>query len=57
MGDHMLDKVFISTGMGTALTALVAVVIWHEQMDFTTGLGIVFISVGVILLNIRSITN
>ncbi|WP_245582737.1 hypothetical protein [Selenomonas ruminantium] len=42
---------------GTALTALVAVVIWHEQLDLTTGLEILLIIVGVILLNIRSITN
>ena len=42
---------------GTALTELVAVVIWHEQLDLTTGLGILLIIAGVILLNIRSITN
>lgn len=45
----------IWAGVGTAVTALVAVVIWHEQIDFTTGVGIVFIIVGVIMLNIRSI--
>ena len=45
----------IWAGVGTALTALVAVVIWHEQIDITTGVGIVFIIVGVIMLNIRSI--
>ena len=47
----------IWAGVGTALTALVAVFIWHEQMDLTTGLGILFIIIGVILLNIRSITS
>ena len=47
----------IWAGVGTALTALVAVFIWHEQMDLTTGLGTLFIIIGVILLNIRSITS
>lgn len=47
----------IWAGVGTALTALVAVFIWHEQMGLTTGLGILFIIIGVILLNIRSITS
>lgn len=47
----------IWAGVGTALTALVAVFIWHEQMDLTTGSGILFIIIGVILLNIRNITS
>ena len=47
----------IWAGVGTVLMALVAVVIWHEQLDLTTGLGILLIIAGVILLNIRSITN
>ena len=41
-------------GLGTAMTAILAVVIWHERMDIYMTAGIAFIIVGVVLLNVRS---
>ncbi|WP_312339319.1 DMT family transporter [Anaerospora hongkongensis] len=43
----------IWSGLGTALTALVAVVIWKETMNLYTVTGIVLIIAGVVLLNLK----
>ncbi|WP_238528224.1 DMT family transporter [Acetonema longum] len=43
----------IWAGMGTVLTALVAVFIWKEPINAYSGLGIAFIVIGVVLLNLK----
>lgn len=53
-----LTKIPLSTayaiwsGVGTALTALIGIVLWEEPFSYLTGLGLVAIIGGVILLNI-----
>lgn len=42
------------SGIGTALTAVVAVIIWKEELTIYSVLGIAFIIVGVGLLNLKS---
>ncbi|API93638.1 multidrug resistance protein EbrB [Virgibacillus pantothenticus] len=42
----------IWSGVGTALTALIGIVLWEEPFSYLTGLGLVAIIGGVILLNI-----
>lgn len=42
------------SGLGTVLTVIIAVVIWHEHISITMIAGIAFIIVGVVLLNLRS---
>jgi multidrug resistance protein EbrA len=39
-------------GLGTALTALVGVIIYNEKLNFKMGIGLIFIIGGVVLLNI-----
>lgn len=41
----------IWSGIGTALTALLGVFIWNEPFGILTGVGILFIIGGVVLLN------
>ncbi|MEK5236505.1 multidrug efflux SMR transporter [Paenibacillus sp. FSL L8-0470] len=41
----------IWAGVGTALTALLGVFIWNDPFGFLTGIGIIFIVGGVVLLN------
>ena len=43
----------IWAGMGTALTALIAVVVWQESINIYTGMGILLIIMGVVLLNLK----
>ena len=43
----------IWAGVGTALTALVAIVIWKEPMNFYTAIGIALIIAGVAILNLK----
>lgn len=43
----------IWAGLGTALTAILAVILWKETMSMQMIIGIVFIIIGVILLNLR----
>lgn len=43
----------IWSGVGTALTALVGIVIWKETINMYTLAGIVFIIIGVVLLNLK----
>lgn len=40
-------------GIGTALTALIGILYWKEQLNIYNGLGIVTIIIGVVLLNIK----
>ncbi|RFU61049.1 DMT family transporter [Peribacillus glennii] len=44
----------IWSGVGTAITAAIGVVIWKEQISIYTVLGILLIIGGVILLNLKS---
>lgn len=41
------------SGVGTALTAIIAVMIWKEELTMYSVLGIVFIIAGVALLNLK----
>ncbi len=43
----------IWSGLGTALTALIGVLVWKEQLNIYSGLGIVLIVLGVVLLNLK----
>lgn len=43
----------IWSGLGTALTALVALFVWKESMNIYTFAGMVFIIIGVVLLNLK----
>lgn len=44
----------IWAGVGTALTTLVAVLVWKEKLTIQMTVGIGFIVIGVILLNLRN---
>ncbi|GAA0443231.1 MULTISPECIES: multidrug efflux SMR transporter [Virgibacillus] len=41
----------IWAGIGTALTALIGILIWNEPFSFLTVVGLIFIIGGVVLLN------
>ncbi len=43
----------IWSGVGTALTALIGVLIWKEQLNLYSVLGILLIVMGVVLLNFK----
>ncbi|MBD2868321.1 DMT family transporter [Paenibacillus arenilitoris] len=43
----------IWSGVGTALTAVVGIVVWKETANLTTALGIVLIIAGVVILNLK----
>lgn len=43
----------IWSGLGTALTAVVAVVVWKETITMYTGIGILLIILGVVILNVK----
>ncbi|KAF1679149.1 multidrug efflux SMR transporter [Veillonella sp. R32] len=43
----------IWSGIGTALTALIGVYVWKEELSLTAVVGIGLIVVGVILLNLK----
>ncbi|BBB93346.1 MAG TPA: multidrug efflux SMR transporter [Methylomusa anaerophila] len=43
----------IWSGLGTVLTALVAILIWKESFNIYTGIGIALIIGGVVLLNLK----
>ncbi|SFL59650.1 DMT family transporter [Pelosinus propionicus] len=43
----------IWSGLGTALTSLVALFVWKESMNIYTFAGMVFIIIGVVLLNLK----
>jgi small multidrug resistance pump len=43
----------IWAGVGTALTTLIAVLIWKEHFNFYMVLGILLIIAGVVLLNLK----
>ncbi len=46
----------IWSGVGTALTAMVAMLVWKEPINAYTAMGIVFVIIGVILLNLKGST-
>jgi small multidrug resistance pump len=41
-------------GFGTALTAVVSMLIWKEKMNIQTVLGILVIIIGVVVLNLKN---
>jgi len=43
----------IWSGVGTALTAVIGIVVWKETASLTTALGIVLIVAGVVVLNLK----
>lgn len=43
----------IWSGVGTALTAVIGIVIWKETASLTTAVGIVLIIAGVIVINLK----
>lgn len=43
----------IWSGVGTALTALIAVLIWKEQLNMHMAVGIAMIIIGVVILNLK----
>lgn len=43
----------IWSGLGTALTALIAVFVWKETMNIYTVIGIILVITGVVLLNLK----
>lgn len=43
----------IWSGVGTAITAIIGVYIWKEDVSFTAVIGIALIVIGVILLNLK----
>ena len=45
----------IWAGMGTALTALIAVLVWQESINNYTVLGITLIIIGVVVLNVKGV--
>ena len=47
----------IWSGVGTAVTAVIGVVIWKESGSLTMVFGIVLIIAGVILLNLKSVAH
>ncbi|WP_242833593.1 DMT family transporter [Desulfosporosinus youngiae] len=44
----------IWAGVGTALTAVIGILYWKEQLNIYNGVGIVLIIIGVALLNLKS---
>lgn len=44
----------IWSGIGTALTAVIGVLVWKESIDIYGAAGIVLIVVGVVLLNFKA---
>ena len=47
----------IWSGIGTALTALIGVYIWKEELSMTAVAGIVLTIIGVILLNLKGVAH
>ena len=47
----------IWSGVGTAVTAIIGIAIWKETLNLTTVLGIGFIIVGVVVLNLKGIAH
>lgn len=43
----------IWSGIGTALTALIGMFIWKEQLNLYSALGILLIVMGVVVLNLK----
>lgn len=44
----------IWSGVGTAITAVIGIVIWKETASVATAVGIVLIIAGVVVLNLKS---
>lgn len=44
----------IWSGVGTAITAIIGILVWKETASVTTVTGIVLIIVGVVILNLKS---
>ncbi|SMD00522.1 DMT family transporter [Sporomusa malonica] len=44
----------IWSGVGTSLTTLIGILVWKEQLNIYSGIGIVLIVIGVVLLNLKA---
>lgn len=44
----------IWSGLGTAITAVIGIIVWKETASLTTALGIALIIAGVVVLNLKS---
>ncbi len=42
------------SGIGIVLTVIAGIVIWRESMDWARGIGILFIILGIIIINLFS---
>ena len=42
------------SGIGIVLTVIVGAVLWHEQMDWARGIGIMLIIIGILVINLFS---
>lgn len=47
----------IWSGVGTAITAVIGIVVWKETASLTTALGIVLIIAGVIIINLKGLNH
>ena len=42
------------SGIGIVLTVIIGMLLWREQMDWARGIGIMFIIVGILIINLFS---
>jgi small multidrug resistance pump len=42
------------SGIGIVLTVIIGMLLWREQMDWARGIGIIFIIVGILIINLFS---
>lgn len=47
----------IWSGVGTAVTAVIGIIVWKETASLTTALGIVLIIAGVIIINLKGVSH
>ena len=42
------------SGIGIVLTVIIGIILWREQMDWARGIGIMFIMIGILVINLFS---
>ena len=42
------------SGIGIVLTVIIGMLLWREQMDWASGIGIMFIIAGILIINLFS---
>jgi small multidrug resistance pump len=42
------------SGIGIVLTVIIGMLLWREQMDWARGIGIMFIIIGILIINLFS---